>query len=135
MSDGVRSPPVFQLVAIAILAAVFVACIGGDREVDGDRDGQHPLRIAQHRLRIGLTVQEAIAAINFGVPAALGGTMSHFHAFFADERTGDTLILNFEPEHTGRHRVYRSGELASGNVVFPAPRRLTDWRFDAGDRR
>jgi hypothetical protein len=112
MSDERRAPwtkagP--QLLCIAVLAIVFVACLR-DRHL-----GENPLRHAAHRLRAGMSIDEALSVTDDGLPNGGFGSLEHLDRLWFDKGRGEVLCLHFE----------RSGSLLAGNAM-----RLTKWGIE-----
>ncbi len=89
------------LLAIIVLAALFIAC------VKTDRVAQSPLQQAARRLRPGMSFKEAMTAMDLGPDIGLPslmGSLRHTLSTWHDEARNEKLTLDFETplRRTGR---------------------------------
>jgi hypothetical protein len=106
-----------QLLGIAALAVLFIAFIRSDR---AQETPESPFRQAARRLRIGMTSEEANAAINLGEIAGASGSLRYWDQFWFDEARDEVLSLHFETR----------GSLLAGTTID----RLTNWRVERTGR-
>lgn len=100
-----------HLLGIAALAVILLACIRNDR---APREVQSPFREAARRLRIGMTIEEALSSINLQEPDAGSGSMTHANFVFFDEGRDEVLSLHF------RRAAWSGGCLPTNQ--------LTEWK-------
>jgi hypothetical protein len=100
-----------QLVGIAALAIAFVACLRGGHP------SESPFRKAEHRLRAGMSIDEAFAVIDVGPPNCGDGSLWSQDYLWFDEGRGEMLCLHFETR----------GNLLAGNDID----RLTEWGVES----
>ena len=81
-----------RLIGVAAVTVVFLVTIQGDCAA---AKPESPLQKAARRLRIGMTVDEAINSIDVGAPYAGGGSLTHTVEFFIDEERREVLSLQF----------------------------------------
>ncbi|HXY33438.1 MAG TPA: hypothetical protein VEI07_04375 [Planctomycetaceae bacterium] len=101
-----------QLLGIAAFAILFVICLGDSRLVES------PLRQAAHRLKTGMSWQEAnVVTRELGVPSGLMGSLGHTLCTWIDEERGEQLRLHFKKE----------GKPSRSNAID----RLTEWSVES----
>jgi hypothetical protein len=116
MSDEPKAPwtkAVPQLLGIAVLAVVFVACLGDGRSVES------PFLQAGNRLRTGMSIDEAFAVTEVGEPDFGDGSVRYTNYTWLDERRKEVLSLHFETRW---------------DLAGDAIDRLTEWSVESADR-
>jgi hypothetical protein len=91
-----------QLVGIAALAAL---CVTASRsESNPDR----PFELAVRELRVGMTLNQAVAAMDIGRPSVLyGSALRHWHRVWFSHKRHETLILHFMNDQGQRLTAWR----------------------------
>jgi hypothetical protein len=87
-----------QLIGIAAAAVMFVAAMRTDRVPD---DVGSPFQRAARQLRIGMTPEEARAAMRLPVELskpALAGSNSHLDTWYHDPHSSELLMLHFDKD-------------------------------------
>jgi hypothetical protein len=109
MSDEVPTAwikAVPQCLGIMVLAALFIAGIGGNPLAES------PLRIAEQRLKTGMSFSESCDAMKIGWPQTGGSTLTNRVEFWIDDARGEALRLHFDliwDQHAGQFRDHLSG--------------------------
>jgi hypothetical protein len=103
-----------QLLGIVALAALFIAFIQSDHAPESH------FRQAARRLRIGMTFEEASAALDLGGISGAASSPHHWDPFWFDETRDEVLFLHFKT----------TGSVRAGTSID----RLATWRVERADR-
>jgi len=98
MNRSVRTKIAPQLTGIVVAAAFFVFAMRTDRVPDG---AESPLQRAAHKLRIGMTSEEAREAMQIPVELskpAIASSNSHHDLWYYDPHTSESLWLHFRED-------------------------------------